>query len=810
MSKRLLALQASLGAIAVLTAMPAAAQTEEQTPSAGGIEEIVVTAQRRAESLQKVPVAVTALSETALVDAGVEDLTDVSKLAPGVQIQPFFKAGDAIYQIRGQVQTDASPTIDPSVGVYFDDVYIARSSGSLTSLLDVSRVEVLKGPQGTLFGKNTTGGAIRILSNAPNFDLGGYVKVGYESFEKHIVEGVWNMPLSETVAARLAAKYSDKRDGYATNIVTGDPIDAMKDFATRGSLLFEPSGGFDIRLQGDYSRTTGGTSPSYLVKYYPENQPAAALEVALESGGFNFMDIASNFVPGFLTLNGLATREGDKPVFGTDLRITTGADKGTSTIFNPFTGEFIYDNAGTPNPQTDLKTWGMMATANLDVGFGNLKSITAYRRTKSFYTYDVDGTQYHLLDAWQINRNKQFSQEFILSGDSLADRLQWNVGALYYTERAFQQDQPKVFSGFEALEGSAGTYNFTTGKNTSYGLFAQGTYDLTDQLSFTAGARYTIDERKADQSAFILFYNAPELCLFSTFPDIEDEENYVPPCTLKSDRTFKDWAYTASLNYQIDPDKLVYARTSRSFRAGGFNSRVTDLAAYSFFEPEYVTDYEVGLKAIWFDRKLRTNLAAYYSKGTDVQTTVSQVSDQNISYNITQNIGKRIVKGVELEATLQPVSWFSIDGGFAYTDGKSKNPAAPDVPFIIKTPKWAANIGANLEFPLSADFDARLYGNVSYRGRLYDSTAPIRYADGDLAGEIVEVTTYRPITLVGGRFSIIDNKSGIELAIYGRNLTNEYYNANQSSFNGLGLLVGWLAEPRVIGGEIKIPFGSGG
>ncbi|HEY6868489.1 MAG TPA: TonB-dependent receptor, partial [Novosphingobium sp.] len=722
MYKKECALRASLGALALALAMPAHAQTDGQASQASGeISDIVVTAQRHEESLQRVPIAVTALSNVALKQVGVTDLLSVNRLAPGVQIQPFFKAGDAIYQIRGQVQTDASPTIDPSVGVYFDDVYIARSSGSLTNLLDVSRVEVLKGPQGTLFGKNTTGGAIRIISNQPTHDFEGYVSGGYESYDRYSLEGVLNVPLSETVAVRLAGQYKNKTGGYAYNTVTGRPMDRMEDISTRAALRWTPTDTVDIRLQGDYSHTKGGSSPAYLLGYDPRNSTFAALEVALESG------LGFDFAKGNAILQGLSTVEGNKPITGADLRSTTGTAQGTSMTFNPATGQFTFVNAGSGDPETNLETWGLLANATIDLGFANLKSITAYRHAKSYYTYEVDGTQFHLLDALQTNNNSQFSQELILNGKALNNRLDWSVGALYYTEKAYQMNQPKVFAGLVSLQGGDGSYDVGTARNTSFGLFAQGTYNLTDQLSITAGARYTMDRRKAEQSAYNLFLAAPQTCLFAGFPGIASSPGFVPPCTLVSNKLFKNWAYTASINYQFDPDKLFYLRTSRSFRAGGFNSRITALPAYSSFQPEFVTDYEAGLKAIWFDRKLRTNIAVFYSHGSDVQTTVSQIDPTTlVSYNVTENIGTRNISGVEVDATAQITPNFSLDGGLAYMHGKSRNPTAPDVTFIIKTPEWSLNGGANLDVPISENYSARLHGDISYRGKMHDTQAPLR------------------------------------------------------------------------------------
>lgn len=787
---------AGLGALALslYAATPADAQSARvaaDSQNENELSDIVVTATRQSESLQKVPIAITALSGDVLERSNVTNLQNIAALSPGVQIQPQFKPGDAVFQIRGQIQSDSAPTIDPSVGVYFDDVYIARSAGSLFNLLDVARVEVLKGPQGTLFGKNTTGGAIRIVSNQPTHSFEGYVSGLYESFDRYRLEAVVNIPIGDTLAARFSGQYNRKTDGYGTNTFTGDPIDTDKTYALRGSLLWEPNDRLRVSIQGDYSRIDAGGIPAFLRYYVPANGPFTALNVALESGnGFNA-------AAGTAILQALASPHGTRNV-GSDLRVATAQ----SYTFNPATGQFTYVG-GTANPDTFTETWGAQANISYDLDFATLKSITAYRHVDARYAYDVDGSVYHIIDSLQTVKSKQFSQEFLLNGQVFSDSLNWTIGGIYFDEKPENNDRAIALAALSALSGSAGTETIARAKNTSYGAFAQGTYKLTDQLSITGGARYSVDERSFNATAFNRATTGTLTCAYTIANGLASLPTFRNPCNILQSKTFRQWSYSGSINYQIDPAKLVYFRTGRGYRAGGFNPRINAPEVVSSFEPEVVTDYEFGFKADWLNRTLRTNLAVFHSKGVDVQQTTNGLSSNGAAITLTQNIGKRIVDGFELEIVAKPTPFLSLDAGLAYLHARSKNPLTPDQRFVQLTAPWTWNMGVNVETPFSDRISGRLRVDLSVRDKMHDGNA---LRDGTNA--IVKEGFYRDVTLLGARYTLEESNSGIELSVFGRNLTNQLYEARAYNISGLGIGIGNLAEPRVFGVELKVPFGA--
>ena len=789
-----------VGAVAIASASPVVAQTANATSTPGaasantGIADIVVTATRRSESLQKVPISLTALSGHELTDANVVNLQDVATLSPGVQIQPQFKPGDAIYQIRGQVQADSAPAIDASVGVYFDDVYVARSSGSLTNLVDVSRVEVLKGPQGTLFGKNTTGGAIRIVSNAPTHTLGGYVSGEYESFDHYRMVGVVNLPASDTLAFRFAGQYDKKNSGYSTNTVDNSKIDKLETYSLRGSMLWNPTSRLKVLIEGDYSKISGGGLPAHLRYYLPANGPFTGLEVALETGnGFNAP-------AGIAILQGLSAPNGTRTV-GNSIQDATAQ----SFTFNPATGKFSYVG-GSVGPATYTRTWGVLGNITYDLDFATLKSITAYREVKSSYLYDTDGTLFNIINSDQHQSQHQISEELLLNGKALNHRLDWTIGGMYFDEKPYEQDVDDPLAAVSYLfANSAGTDTRATSKNKSYGIFAQGTFNLTDQLSLTAGTRYSTDEKGFVASSYGRTPAGTESCLYTTaggFPTTIAGIDQAA-CTITQNKTFHQWSYTASLNYQFDRDKLFYVKTSRSYRAGGFNPRINAPEVISSFNPEIVTDYEAGLKADWLDHTLRTDLAVFHSIGTNVQSTVNGVAASNGAViTLTQNVGKRIVNGFELSLIEQPAKWLSFDQGVTYLHARTNNPLTPFDTTVQQTPPWSLNVGVNLRTDFTDRLKGTLRADVSYRDKMF--------AGPPLAnGATLYWDQIPSVTLLGARYTLHDSNTGIEVYVYGRNLTNQLYDSRAFNIGGLGLGIGVEAEPRVIGAGIKIPFGGG-
>ncbi|MBV1688965.1 TonB-dependent receptor [Novosphingobium sp. G106] len=808
MSKSKIRLGSTVAAVAVMAstafvgqalaqAVPsqgASAEANQTAPQeSSGIADIVVTATRQSQSMQKVPIAITAIQGDDLARSNIVNLSDVSRLSPGVQIYPQFKPGDAVFQVRGQIQSDTAPTIDPSVGVYFDDVYVARSAGSLVNLVDVERVEVLKGPQGTLFGKNTTGGAVRIISNKPTHDFGGYAKGSYEQYDRYTLEGVLNVPLGETLAARFAGQYTRKTGGYATNSVTGKPIDTDKTYSMRGALKWDPTDRVSVLLQGDYTKIDAGGLPNFMRYFVPQAGLFTALEVGLESG------LGFNPVGGAAVLARTVSPHGSR-VVGSDLR---DVDASTYT-FNPATGKFAYVG-GTTMPTSHVTTWGVMGNIDVDLDFATLKSITAYRRVKANYLYDVDGTQFTILDGRQLSRNEQFSQELILNGKALGDRLDWTVGGIYFRETPFSQDQTIPLAALSYP--GRGTDVRADAVNLSYGAFAQGTYKFTDQLSFTAGVRYSVDKRDFTASSFDRFANGtPSTCTYTAANGLTNPNlGFVGPCSIvQKGKSVGEWSYTGAINYEFQPNKSIYVRTSRGFRAGGYNPRINAPEVVGAFKPEIVTDYELGVKADWLDRTLRTNLAVFYSKASNAQQTVNGVSPTNGAVTtITSNVGTRTVKGFELEMIAKPAGWLSFDAGLSYLDAKSKNPTVPDLTYVQNVSPWTWRVGMNLDTPFSESLSGQLRVDLSFTDKQHDGQ-PVR----DGTGNIIYLGYSRDVTLLGARYTLTEKNSGISLSVYGRNLTNQIYESRTFNVASLGIGLGNVAEPRVIGVELKVPFGA--
>lgn len=799
---------------AVVGAMPAVAQTAGAAAAetgGNGLGDIIVTARRQEESIQSVPVAVTAISAASLERSSIVNVRDVSRLAPGIQTTSNVQPGDAVIQIRGQVQPDQSLINDASVGIYVDDVYIARSTAALTNFVDISRVEVLKGPQGTLFGKNTTGGAVRIISNEPVNRFEGYGKVGYESYDRYTLEGVLNVPLGETLAARFAGQYSKKSGGYYTNTVTGNPVDHEKTQTIRGILKWKPTDRLTVNLKGDYTRIDAGNGWNTLNGYFPANdfQAASMFEVALEAGLFPF-DASFNPDPAKIGQGGALLAAAASAPHGSRLvSYDTSAITATSYAFNPVTGKFTYFGPNVrADPYSVAKVYGFSGNATLDLGFAELKSITAYRNTSQETAYDVDGSKYMLVNSYRNIKAEQFSQELLLNGQTPEGKLNWTLGGNYFQEKGTVDERPYVLTALSALQGQASVSTLGKTNNKSYGIFAQGTYQLSDALSFTAGIRYTIDKRRIDSGSQTIGTDGSSVCtytraafgtVFTSLP------NFVAPCAIAGAATFRKVSYTASINYQLDAAKHVYVRTSSGFRAGGINARINAPEAIGSFRPEVVTDYEFGVKADWLDRRLRTNLAVFLSNTRDAQNGRNFVSAivPGAAVTLVQNEAKRKVYGMEFETAFRASDWLTLDGGASYLHARTDDPNAPDFHEVKLTPEWALRGGFSVNKDIREDLNGNFRFDVSYRSEM-NAGDPLR----NIAGAIIYIPTSRAVTLVNLRAGLRLKPSGIEISAYARNLTDQLYDMGGGTIGGLGIGLTTMGEGRVLGLDLKIPFGS--
>ncbi|MET0164014.1 MAG: TonB-dependent receptor, partial [Vicinamibacterales bacterium] len=548
------------------------------------LETIVVTARKRTEDIQSVPISVTAVSGTDLENQNVRTVGEVVLTVPNMSVTSGSNSATApTYTIRGQVQNDTTAAVDPSVGIYVDGVYWARAHGSNAALLDVSQVEVLRGPQGTLFGRNTTGGAINMTTNDPNFDgFSGSGSVGFGNYDQFDFSGVLNMPITaDRLAARIAVN-QQQNHGWIKDEVTDERYSRSRQWIGRGKLLFTPTDALSFVLSGEYFDYDGGAPVEQLAFILPPNAVGpngaplglGAIEALLESG---FTDNGQRHV----------------------------VDDDSDAI----------DRISLDRPDrtwTESQTYSLRGA--LDTEWGTLKSIVAYRKVDTSSKLDLDGTPYEIFNVTFNESNvDQWTGELQASGLALDERLNWTVGAYYFTEDGVDQTAAQTVTAILGNRAASPSGSFI--ENDSYAGYAQGTYRLTDAWSLTAGLRYSSDERHKRQFQDIANPANP-ICPAGTTPRSSGR------CEAAFKRTDSDWSYTFGLDYQFTPDILGYVKTSRGYRAGGFNTRGgADLPGGGAFGPETVTDYEVGLKSEFLDNRVRLNLAVYYSDYRDIQST---------------------------------------------------------------------------------------------------------------------------------------------------------------------------------------------
>jgi iron complex outermembrane receptor protein len=654
------------------TATPPPAPETAGSP-AGGIGDIVVTARRREESIQNVPISVAAFGGNTLAERQIDSSDKLTQLAPNVQFSAVAPASgnsssSAIF-IRGVGQTDFLASTDPGVGFYVDGVYFARASGTAISLLDVDRVEVLRGPQGTLFGRNTVGGAIQVFSARPNFNrISGNVGVTLGDYNRRDFKAVLNLPISETLAVRFAATKRD-RDGYVTNILSGRDLGDVNTFAGRASLLWKPSSKFEALLVGDYTRDSVNGSPTVF-------------------GGINTSAAFVRFASAIAGCPGFALTTPVTPVpENTDRRCAN----------NQYSALGPYKVASEAPSKSQLEMYGVGLTLKYDVAdWLSVKSITAYRKTKPFSVRDADNTPLLILETVNKDDIKQFTQELQFVGETANSRLKYQFGAYYFRETDYQfypvflPSQVSTTTGEELRVG--GLNNNAYIKNQSIALFTQESFAITDKLNVTVGLRYTRDKKEAtpDETAAGSGYgytnvgynvaypaplNAQMVCLGAPRTGAA-----ATACTgsnvylfnpVRNSKTSSKVTPAATLQYQWTPDLMTYASYSQGFKSGGFNTRIvqpvispnatTGREFLPQFDPEKVTTYELGGKLL-IGRTLRLSVAGFHSKYDDIQIVVREGVAP-----VVRNAGKATINGFEAEGTFSPVRPLLINFGVGYT-----------------------------------------------------------------------------------------------------------------------------------------------
>jgi iron complex outermembrane receptor protein len=796
----------------------ATATRADDAKPAGGLEEILVTARRTSESQQTVPVAVTALSSEALLTKQVAQVTDLARATPALSIGSGGTGPSSIVYlaIRGQAQNSPNSFSDASVGIYIDGIYVGRPLVGNLGFLDMASAEVLRGPQGTLFGRNTTGGALNITTNAPTNEFEGYVKAGAGNYDSRVLEGVINVPLSETLSTRFAGRY-DEHDGYYKNFFSKRRDGGVdSDWYGRGSIKWEPKElPIEWTLSGDYYRLRGTGNGTALAAINP-NGALASLYAAAQAGVPGFED--------FITIDG--------PDRGRPLTDYINPEFAGSTA--PGNWRQVYNVNGTGTraiDRTATATTAWSGTSNLviDLDPVTIKSITGYRKSHAASNLNLTGTPTAAGGFVTRYNQHQFSEELQVSGDMGA--LRWVAGGNYFREAGDEASNSAIFYGVPSIGG--GTFNNSLGSfvSKSVGVFAQVNYNITDALRVTGGIRYTWDKRHINRQATVDFRAQDQIC--GTGPNIGLPAS-VAPCNDPEDAKFDYPAWLASVDYRVTEGIFVYAKTSGASMSGGFNNRAVPPPYSASFKPEDVRDVELGFKGDFLDRKLRVNLAAFHAWQSGVQrivntTFVDSAGRTQLTQFVT-NAGDAKTYGLEFEGTLIPWRGMTVDASAAYLHARYKkgsrfeNQLIPDLSTadpldtatvsvdrsgepITQAPKWTANIGLTQEF----EFDAgtlRLHADYSYiASRYFDYFTTGDPAQAGAVAVANDSSRVRAYGLYNAQAIFALKNPNVEIAVWAKNLTNKAYFTNVfNSYTGIGATVQNLGVPRTFGATVAFHF----
>ncbi|MCW0199742.1 TonB-dependent receptor [Sphingopyxis sp.] len=768
---------AAVLAIAAMSA-PAVATAQDQgngAESGEGIGDIVVTAQRREQNLQDVPVAVTAFSGDTMADLGIQSSSDIAGVVPNLEIGlPGGEGNQPLIYIRGVGLADTNSNNAGPNGVYVDEVYIASPGAQTFQLFDLDRVEVLKGPQGTLYGRNATGGAINFITAKPSQDFQAQASLSYGSFDTITGEAAIGGPISDAVRFRISGT-GTHANGYVHNLLTGRRENGQGSFALRGQLALDITDNFDALLN-----VHGGK-----------------------------VDVRS---PQYRSLGLLDPDTGFTTPCAPDAIMANQC----GNVFGYVSPEGFYDGNYDRSDRLVVKNWGTSARLNWHFGDITLTSISAYDWNDKLHREDTDASPFRLLDIDYGVRSKAFTQELRLSGTG--GGVNWVVGGYYLHERLDQNQTGDLFGEVRAaLPGGAGDpdgvatggvpvlFSRTLNRQTTdaASIFGQAEIELTPALRATIGGRYNY-ERKRFQAALQLEEN--EILA------LDDDDNVVvvpipggviPVYAFDNRKSFKNVSFKVGLDYDIAPDVMAYASISTGFKSGGFNGGFLSFdpaeAAVQAqpFEEETLTAYEVGLKSTLFDRRLRFNAAAFYYDYKDLQL-YTLINTGAIPLSLLDNAANATIYGAEFEVIAKPADRFDITLNLGLLDTEVKDFVTATADYsgnrLALSPTVTFSGTANYEVPVSAGLAIAFQPSASYRSGQYFS------ADNN------PLLKQKGYWLLGGRIALKDEDGRWEAAVFGRNLTRKKYINYAVDLSDFGFIEQFRGEPRMFGVEFRVKY----
>lgn len=739
------------GALLAGTATSALAQTpaapEADSP---GLVDIVVTAERRETRLQDTPIAITAVTAADLEAQGVQVINDLAGAVPNLTSTTGPQgSADANFFVRGVGQFDFIITNDPGVGLYVDGVYLGRTVGAMLDSGDIARVEVLRGPQGTLFGRNTLGGAISIISKAPDpAALGFEGRATFGSRDRIEFDAGVNLPLGGENAARFYG-FVRNQDGFATRAQDGVRFGKTDRYGFKGAVRLQATETLRIDLAADYSLDTSNPAPSVLRAIAP------------------------------------------LPFFPAAAR---------NDIQNP---DNFYRIFASNQPSARNRVFGFSGTVTLELNDATLKSITAYRDLDGFSTSDPDGTRFRLYDQNTSTTQNQFSQEVQLSGQALDSRLDYLVGGYFFRERA-EQELRLCFAPISNSTGVVGgpCNTWTQGNNQltkSTAIFGQVRYGLTENFSATLGGRYTWETKDIVSNQFFDFRAdaiGPGAVFGFGFPPALLGQRIIAPIVtnLPGSRSFKQFTPKLGLEYTAD-NLLLFASYTKGFRSGGFNGRlIRPQASVPTYEPDTNDAFEAGFKSDFAGRTVRLNGTLFYQKYKGIQQTIS---DPAVQFRVA-NAGNAELYGFELELSAAPVEGLRLDAAVGYTHSKFVDVLAAVGPIngnkLPFSPKWTLALGAQYEIAVG-DWGLTPRIDYRYQARTFFSAFNLPFEQQAGYG------------LLDARVTLTGPDERFSFALFGKNLTDkEYYTFGQNALAAQGVAYTYIGRPREFGITAGVRF----
>lgn len=720
------------------------------------LEEVVVTAQKREESLQKTPLAITAITADRIQERGITDVSDLSGIAPNLVITTLpASTTNVSVAIRGIVNQEPILTADSPVAIYVDGVVLGRSTGAVFDMVDLERIEVLRGPQGTLYGRNTTGGAINLISAKPSDTPGGKVQLTAGNFGYKMAKA--SLETGEISNSGLAAKFTalkKLRDGYIDARGESDDDDpgAYDVDAYRLALSWVPSDSLSIDYGYDYSERKSRPIPFQMVKARP--------------------DIV-NFFAGSTEFGGnpLVPSQGKQERLDTDAGVLTDDIEGHSLTLN-------YDLSENMSVKslTGYREWRNTETSGSLDGHANLKgfviSPAILAPPNSFIPLGIQ--EIDLFKADNEREQEQFSQEFNLVG-SLSDNLDYVLGAYYFKETSSERSPQSVTIFIplpQSVEIGPATYNsaavpITTPfsynhESESKAIFAQADYSVSDKLSTSIGIRYTRDTKELEQQS---------------------------PIARNITAKFSETNWVLGLKYELNENHMAYARVGTGYKAGGMNAR----AVNEGYDPETLASFEIGLKSMAMNGNLKTNVALFRANYEDLQTN-QFLGGTSGARTITVNAGKAVYQGIEAELELMLSGGFGVNASAGYVDRDFDE-------FIVRDPNTneLIDVADEARFTYSSALTTRVSpyweGEITDLGTLrvsldYNYRSRVNWHPLDRFSPFnKDIAQSEGYELIDARISLSSISVGDHegtVALWGKNLTDEDYRTTGIDFGALG------------------------